>query len=226
MTANGDVITPEAVAKSLQRHLNCLQDDNKVVRRRGLQELQKETIKKCLGGSLLQSLVIQVLKPAIKLIGDPSESTRESAVKFTADYLHALPSPEDTLHLLMPVLVQRLGTGESIVEPSEEVRLQIMSDIIVTVVELCGVKVAGFISELQMILVRTILDPYAEVRKLSCRVTSSIARTTPQYFHMQSAAYIKPLMMSITHQHSKVLVLVIFKSLAPLKIAADPGLCC
>ncbi|CAI9611926.1 unnamed protein product, partial [Staurois parvus] len=56
---------------------------------------------------------------------------------------------------------------------------------------------------------RTIVDPFPEVKKESCRCAANYARTIPEHFHMQSESLIKPLMQTISHQHSKVRVAVI-----------------
>ena len=99
--------------------------------------------------------------------------------------------------------MQRLGQ-EEIVEPSEELRLQILDDILMPCIEFSGKAIVGYLDELINILKKTILDPYAEVRKSSCKISSKVARTIPEHFHLQSESLIKPLMLSITHQHSKV----------------------
>jgi dynein assembly factor 5, axonemal len=54
------------------------------------------------------------------------------------------------------------------------------------------------------ILQRTIIDPFPEVKKESCLCASKLAKAIPQYFHMQSESLIKPLLVTLTHQHSRV----------------------
>ena len=204
MNGDADVETTESVRKQIQRHVNCLSDDGKFTRKKGLIDLRKETIAKKLGGTLLQDIAVEVLKPTLKCIADPSEKNRELATLFISDYISVIPSPELTLPYVIPTLVQRLAQKE-IAEPSEELRLQLLEDILLPCIEYSGKKISSYLDELIQILSKTILDPYAEVKKSGCKLASKIARAIPEYFHMQSESLIKPLMLSITHQHSKVI---------------------
>ena len=59
------------------------------------------------------------------------------------------------------------------------------------------------------ILQRTIVDQYPEVKKESCQCASKLAKAVPQVFHQQSESLIKPLILTLSHQHSKVRVAAI-----------------
>jgi len=200
--------TLETISKSLQRFVNCLQDENRITRKKGLLDLKKETIERGLGGVVLQKLCNQVLKPVLTCLNDSSEKNRELATELASSYLNVLPSPEDILYHVIVVLVQRLGQKE-IIETCEELRLQMLTTILLPSIENVGEKIVEYFSEIIQILQKTILDPFAEVRKTSCKITSIFAKTIPKHFHMQSENLIKPLMLSMTHQHSKVRVAVI-----------------
>ncbi len=85
--------------------------------------------------------------------------------------LHAHPSlvpvvPDASafLPLIMPVVVSRLGTQE-ITEPSEELRLTLVS-FLSSLVDLCGAKMAPYLSDMVCVLQRTLTDPYPEVKKV------------------------------------------------------------
>ena len=195
--------TTDSVRKQVQRHVNCLSDDGKTTRKKGLLDLRKETIARQLGGTLLQDIAVEVLKPTLKCLADPSEKNRELATSFISDYISVIPTPDQTLPYVIPTLVSRLAQKE-IVEPSEELRLQLLDDILYPIIEYSGKRISSYLDELIQILQKTILDPYAEVKKSSCKLASKISRTIPEYFHMQSESLIKPLMITITHQHSKV----------------------
>ena len=202
---NGDIETEttESVRKQIQRHVNCLSDDGKITRKKGLIDLRKDTISRKLGGTLLQEIAVEVLKPTLKCLSDSSEKNRELATLFVSDYIAVISSPELTLPYVIPTLVQRLGQKQ-IVEPSEELRLQLLDDVLLPLVDFSGKKISSYLDELIQILQKTIVDPYAEVKKSSCKLASNISRTIPEYFHMQSESLVKPLMLTITHQHSKV----------------------
>lgn len=80
-----------------------------------------------------------------------------------------------------------------------------MEDLFPLIVDLCGDRIAAYLDEIIQILQQTIVDPFADVKKASCKVAASVARSIPQYFHMQSESLINPLMKTISHQHSKVI---------------------
>ena len=47
---------------------------------------------------------------------------------------------------------------------------------------------------------------FSIVFKESCRFTNILAATCPEQFYFQASSLVKPLLMSMTHQHSKVRV--------------------
>ena len=198
-----------AVLQGLARHINCLGEENKMARRRALESIKKDTVerKPPLSASELKSLFSDLLKPLLKEFSDPTERCREISVDMVKKFLSLVPSPEDSLPYIMPVLVQRLGQPE-IVEPSEELRLQVV-ELLNQIIESSGKKNSVYIDDIIKILQRTIVDPYSEVKKLSCYCASNLAKAVPEYFHAQSESLIKPLLLSISHQHAKVRTIVI-----------------
>ena len=70
------------------------------------------------------------------------------------------------LPLVVPVLAAKLGTPE-ITEPSEELRLKYVT-YLSSVVGICAAKMAPYLSDMIAILQRTLVDPYPEVKKVSC----------------------------------------------------------
>ena len=198
-----------AVLQGLARHINCLGEDNKMARRKALESIRKDTVdrKPPLDPSELKSLFSELQKPLLKEFSDPMERCREISVDSVSKFLNIVPSPEDSLPYVIPVIVQRLGQPE-IVEPSEEMRLQVVN-LLKQIIESSGKKIAVYLDDVIRILQRTIIDPYPEVKKLSCSCASSVAKAVPEYFHAQSESLIKPLLLAISHQHAKVRTIVI-----------------
>ncbi|XP_078521034.1 dynein axonemal assembly factor 5 [Lissotriton helveticus] len=203
----GEGRAPTEVLQTLARHLNCLQDDNKATRRRGLCGLRQALLDPGLSGATLQEVFSSLLASLLRCLTDPAESCRELSLEVLTEGLRCLPKPQQTLPYLMPALQQRLGQP-TLVEPSEELRLGLVQLLSLTV-ELCGARLAPYLDEMVRILQRTIVDPFPEVKKESCKCASSYAKSIPEHFHMQSESLIKPLMQTISHQHSKVRVAVI-----------------
>ncbi len=69
------------------------------------------------------------------------------------------------LPLFLPVAVARLGTQE-ITEPSEELRLCLVT-LLSAIVSRCGVDIGPYLNDMVVILMRTIIDPFPEVKKVS-----------------------------------------------------------
>ncbi|XP_059416461.1 dynein axonemal assembly factor 5-like [Carassius carassius] len=194
------------VLKSLARHLNCLNDDNKSARRRALETVKKETVEQRLSSGALQELFAGLLKALLKCLSDPAETCRDTAIQILTSFIRAVPRPEDSLPYLMPSLVQRLG-GQEILEPAEELRLALM-EMLSLLLEVCGRQLAPYLDDMIKILQRTITDPFPEVKKESCKCAISAAQSIPNHFHLQAESLLKPLLQTISHQHSQVRVCV------------------
>ncbi|XP_069761893.1 dynein axonemal assembly factor 5-like [Narcine bancroftii] len=196
-----------AVCQALGRHLNCLGSESKSARQRALEGIRAEAAERPLPSGVRQRVLAAVLRPLLGALSDPAERCREFAVATVAELLRAAPRPHDALPYLLPAAVQRLGLPE-LAEPAEELRLALV-ELLVLVVELCGGRLAAYLDDMVRILQRTIVDPFPEVKKKSCECATKYAKWTPETFHMQSESLIKPLMQTISHQHSKVRVAVI-----------------
>lgn len=207
MAAEGEQRAASEVSQALARHLNCLNDDNKNTRRRALAAIQKEVEDKRLSSGALQEVFGELLRPLLRCLADPMEKCREVSIQIITYCVTNVPRPEESLPYLIPTISQRLGHQE-ITEPSEELRLG-LSQLLTLLVEVCGRKLGPYLDEMVRILQRTIVDPFPEVKKESCRCAANYARAIPEHFHMQSESLIKPLMQTISHQHSKVRIAVI-----------------
>ncbi|XP_041363360.1 dynein assembly factor 5, axonemal-like [Gigantopelta aegis] len=198
-----------AVLQGIARHLNCLTEENRNIRKKAVEGLRTETIDRTppLDPESLHLVFSEILKPLLKLLSDPVEKCRELSVSMISDFLKHVQKPDEHLPYIIPVLCQRLGQQE-IVETSEEVRLSSVN-LLYQIMEFSGKKLAVYLDDIIRILQRTLIDPYPEVKKQSCHCSSRLAKTIPEYFHAQTDSLVKPLLMTITHQHSKVRALVI-----------------
>ena len=199
----------EEILQNINRNINCLGEDNRNTRKRAIEGIRKEIIgrKDGLDGEIIQEVLNEIIRPVLKLVSDPVEKCREVSIDFLKDSISKSSKPEEFLSFIIPVLTQRLGQID-VVEPSEEIRLQ--SVVFLTeLVNLTQKHMVAYFDDMVSILQRTIIDPYPEVKKESCKCTCALARAVPQHFHMQSESLIKPLLQSISHQHSKVRVEVI-----------------
>uniref|UniRef100_A0A3Q2YNL6 Dynein axonemal assembly factor 5 n=1 Tax=Hippocampus comes TaxID=109280 RepID=A0A3Q2YNL6_HIPCM len=195
------------VLRGLARHLNCLGEANKSTRKRALECIKRETVDKKLSGVVLQELFSALLKPLLKCLSDPTERCREIAITLISEFVRCVPEPQESLPYLMPCLAQRFGEKE-ILEPAEELRLS-ATEMLTLTVEVCGKQLAPYLNEMINILQRTLVDPFPDVKRESCKCTVNLANSLPEHFHMQAESLVKPLMQTIAHQHSKVRASVI-----------------
>ncbi|XP_030591867.1 dynein assembly factor 5, axonemal [Archocentrus centrarchus] len=205
--AAGDEHAAAEVLRGLARHLNCLNEDNKATRKRALELIKKETVDKGLSGGVLQEVFSALLKPLLRCLSDPMERCRETTIALITEFIRCVPKPDESLPYLMPCLAQRFGEKE-ILEPAEELRLSAVEMLTLTV-EVCGKNLAPYLKEVINILRRTIVDPFPDVKRESCKCTVNFAKCVPEHFHMQAESLIKPLMLTIAHQHSRVRVAVV-----------------
>jgi dynein assembly factor 5 len=150
---------------------------------------------------MMDGLLNFLLKPLLKELSDPVEKCRELAIGIIAE-LCASMHVTDFLPLLLPVLVSRLGS-EEVTEPSEELRLQLLC-LLSSLVQACACGMAPYLDDMILILQRTIVDPYPELKKESCHCVLHVATAVPVVFYQQSSSLVKPLLRCMTHQHSKV----------------------
>ncbi|XP_071107149.1 dynein axonemal assembly factor 5-like [Haliotis cracherodii] len=198
-----------AVLQGIARHINCLAEENRNTRKKALESIRSDTLgrKPPLDADEHVLIFSEVLKPVLKILSDPVEKCRELSISLISDYLKLVDKPDEHLSYIVPVLSARLGQQE-IIESSEELRLSLV-ELLVQIVECSGKRMAIYLDDAIRILQRTIVDPYPEVKKESCRCSSKLAKSIPEYFHMQSESLIKPLMLTISHQHAKVRTVVV-----------------
>ena len=198
------------ILQGLTRHINCLSELNRATKKRAIENIRKETVgkKPSLDPAVLQQVFDHVKKPLLKCFTDPVEKCRELSIQLVSDFMDVVPSPEESLPYLIPSIQQRLG-NQDLIETSEELRLA-QIELLLKTIQQTGKKIAPFLDDLIKILERTIVDPFSDVRKESCKCTCLIARSIPEHFHLQSETLIKPLLHTISHQHSKVRVQCVY----------------
>lgn len=93
------------------------------------------------------------------------------------EFIRCVPKPEESLPYLMPCLAQRLGEKE-LMEPAEELRLLAVEMLTLTL-EVCGKHFAPYLIEMINILQKTVIDPFPDVKKESCKCIVNFAKSVP-----------------------------------------------
>ncbi|NXC51431.1 DAAF5 factor, partial [Penelope pileata] len=195
------------LTQALSRPLSCLQgpECGRTARLRALEAIRAEVEERPLSTEVFEA---QLLRPLARcLAGDAAERCRELALQLLLSGLEGCERPGEALPVLLPVLEQRLGPRPG-TEPCEELRLGLLR-LLGLLLRRGGAAAAPHLPEVLRVLQGALLDPYAEVRRESCRCAVSCAQALPEHFHMQSESLIKPLMQTIAHQHYRVRVDVI-----------------
>jgi len=135
----------------IMRHLNCLQDQNRLARRRALEAIRNEIFSGqtnsvddrvvCASG-----VVEIIIRPLLRAFSDSVEKCRELAIITVIEVFESTQEPSSLLQCVIPTLVQRLAQPE-IVEPSEELRLKLV-ELMHSAVQRCNVHVAPYLDDL------------------------------------------------------------------------------
>ena len=194
--------------QQLQRDVNCLSDSNRSVRTTSLSKIRKCVfVEEQLSSEEMLLLLDFLLKPLLKLFPDQVEKCRETSLAIFREFYERLNCEgiERSLTYLMPVIVSRLA-NQDIIEPSEEIRLQMMQFLEYFLKILSKQVVTPFYEDIILILQFTVKDPYAEVKKVSCSLVEYIAPLLKDQFYVTGERLLAPLISSVGHQHSKVRV--------------------
>ncbi|CAH8862249.1 unnamed protein product [Trichobilharzia szidati] len=175
-----------------------LVDEDRFVRKRALKSIetylntkgcQEETVLSLIGGNLANSL------------NDPVEVNRELSIKVLELFVNVVKDASILLPSLVPVLLVRLGQKD-ITEHSEEIRYATLNLLYTLVTKVH--ETSPFLDDYITILQRTFLDPYHEIKKLSCKIAVVLSERKCHRFYQISESIISPMLSNLTHQHSKV----------------------
>lgn len=197
--------------QAISRQTGYLLDGNRTAKRRALESIRKNTIgkKNSLDSKVLDEIFCSDLrKPLLRCFSDPVDGCRERSIQLVNDFIDVLDEPDKILPYLIPCAVQRLAQKE-ITESAEELRL-LFVETIFKVIEKWGPCLGIYVNDMINIFQQTLIDPFPDVRKQSCKCTRRLARQIPEHFHLQSESLVNPLLKSSSHQHSKVRAECIF----------------
>lgn len=137
-------------ACGVMRHLNCLQDQNRLTRRRALEAIRNEILPRQTDNgdhAAPDGRVVEVvIRPLLRVFTDPVEKCRELAILTVSEVVELTQEPTSLLQCVVPTLAQRLAQPE-IIESSEELRLKLV-ELMHSTVDRCNVHVAPYINDL------------------------------------------------------------------------------
>ena len=203
---NTSLINYFQITESIQRDINCLADGTRFAKKKSLERI-RSTVMSHHDQPVLTALFATLCKPLLTLFHDPMEKCRESSITLVSDMTAQIANITSYLPYIIPMCVMRLGQKE-LIEPSEEIR-QLMMELLIQLMILAKKDIALYTGDIFLILIKTVSDPFAEVKKLSCTCIISLSVMAPRNFYAGANTLLNPLLQSITHQHQKVRIIVI-----------------
>ncbi|KAJ1553513.1 HEAT repeat-containing protein 2, partial [Cladochytrium tenue] len=199
-----------SILRSLQRDTNILAEptSDRASKRRALEKIRRETVARGNAGlapPLASALLLDLARPLLRCLVDSVEKCRELAARILADrFTPLVDNVVPSLPYTLPVLSLRLGQPE-ITEPSEEIRCLLVS-LLAGLVDSAGRSFAPGVDDTVKILSRTLADPFADVKKESCKVSILLCRHVPQALVHHVPTVAKALLGPMQHRHSAVRV--------------------
>ncbi|KAG3121103.1 hypothetical protein PI125_g590 [Phytophthora idaei] len=204
------------LAMKMQRDVNCLADSDRSVRRRAADKLNRALQNEAsrVSAAVLRTLCVSNLqRPLLQCAEtDVVERCRERALTsllFLCEH-GALEPSNTTLKELVALADARLGKMPY-PEPTEEIRLLILQLLHAFLEQFAAVKDAptslrDVITELANALGKTAVDPFPDAKKMSAECVILISKSWKGDVGMQIGTIVRPMVVNLSHQHSRVRV--------------------
>jgi len=201
----------QAYMSGIQRMVNCLSDPDRSKRRQAASGLQGRLTGQDSAAepgpepSLLQALMCgPLLHPVVALLHDQTEACRSAGAAMLTHAAQRVGDFGPALPVLVPELVRRMGQLP-VVEPSEEVRLQ-LAELVSTLVSRVEAQVlASYSSELSTFLCRAFEDGYHDIKKAACTCLCALsAKVRAEALEPHAEKLLQALLPNLQHQHSRV----------------------
>lgn len=168
-----------------------------------MEKLQKEIFQSSqLSPQELDMVFKQMMKALLTLYSFPVDKCRELSIKMVTQFIQKIPEPWNDLPYIIPVLTDRLG-GQEIVENTEEIRMLAVESL-KYIIQTCKQHIDPYVKDVILILAVTIQDPFPDVKKESCQCVEELAAASAEKFYFHGESLIRPLLVSVSHQHHKV----------------------
>ncbi|KAI9189083.1 hypothetical protein H9P43_000511 [Blastocladiella emersonii ATCC 22665] len=204
--ARSDADLATQIVQDLQRHVNILSDpsSDRWAKLRTLDHIKKEVVL-----PLIKSRSVAVLTPVLRVLApvlvrafvDPVEKVREVTADLLTRALEVV-QVDSFLPDLIPPLVDRF-TSESAPEPSEEIRLQLIKLLGLTISR-CEVDPTFIVQDACALLNVAVADSFPDVRKEACLIVVHLARRCPEQFRLHAEKLIKNLTPALGFRHAAV----------------------
>lgn len=190
-----------------RRHVNCLLDRDRIVRRNAVVHLNKiltDTGK--VPREYAQRLFLEDLhKPLFQLFADPGEKCRETAISLVASLVEDL-APENLENLLPLLLAALLARFRSLPFPeqSEEIRLELLH-LLRSLMDKGKEFIASYAGDIIDGLAKALTDTCPDAKKECCEIIRKIVLFfDPERISNACGPMLSALIGNLKHQHWKV----------------------
>ncbi|KAL4450906.1 hypothetical protein ABPG74_011748 [Tetrahymena malaccensis] len=198
----------EELVKNYQRDINCLVDDDRNLRKKGLTTILKQAFATSTPTKeLLQFFQINVLKNLLRTIDDSIEKNRELAQNIIQSFcIRSKDSVDLVDREVTQQILQKLCSRVNTIpyaEQSEEIRLLITQNMI-ELVKLFSQHFIPIVGDFAVAISRLLQDQYPEVKKTGATLVEECSKYLKQYIGHHGLQIAKSLAKNFEHQHSKV----------------------
>jgi len=192
---------------TIRRDINCLGENDRVVRRNALVKLEKtvRAQRKVSDDIILRAFLEELHKPLLRLLADPGEKCRELSLDLLGDFIAQLSYDQlsDLLPLLLAAVLGRIR-ALPFPEQSEEIRLEILT-LIETIFNTAKELIIPFTHDIVDALAKALTDNCPDAKKKCCALVTRITTITdPARLANCAAPLVHSLVQTLRHQHWKV----------------------
>lgn len=226
--------SPDTFLAYIQRDINCLGEEQLSVRLQSLQKLQRLLVEQVemLSTDTINAVSESLLKPLLKRMKDKSEKCRECAIKILCSLVENTSDLVGMLPYVFPTLVSRLGSEDldgvahlpevmrpdpeqkpveiaRPVEESEELRFFLSRLVASLLARLNPAQVYSYIDEATGLLRAGAMDPYHEVKALSCETMIAFCHNNQEMLLHFALPMSRSLTSCFTHNHARIRIIAL-----------------
>jgi hypothetical protein len=209
--------------KVFQRDINCLVDEDRNLRRRGLDNLNKGLFKsENSEQDVLQLFRRALLRNLLKVLSDKVEKNRELSIQILSKFFeHVKNIDNDLVNSILREIASRLRETP-FPEQSEEIRLALVNLLMLIFRKGYHQPFIQNLSEIMHTISKVLTDSYADIKREASQFVIDLSHGIKESVGSHSMPVIKSLAKNLSHQHSKVRKATI-ESLGEILLTRDAG---
>jgi len=209
--------------RTFQRDINCLLDEDRNLRRKGLNSLVQGLFKNENSDQDIHNLFKKtLLKSLLKVISDKVEKHREISIQILDKFFERVPNIDgDLVNSILKEITMRLRDNP-FPEQSEEIRLALVHLLMKIFSKGYTQAFNQNLSEIMYTISKILTDTFADIKKDASLFVITLSHGLKDTVGVHSNLVIKALAKNLGHQHSKVRKATI-ESLGELLLTREAG---